>query len=366
MKNIFVCKRFLKSVLCLIIITACSEPSTSSLAQKQATKTARQATQVNQSLRKNRNHVSLIDSLQISEYVRRIFQDSKGNLWFATNDQGVCRYDGHMLTYFSIEEGLSGTQVTGIIEDRQGNLWFTTNGGVSKYNGEVFTNYTETDGLNHKWAWSIFEDSKGAIWVGTMEGLCRYNGEGFTSFAWLYPIVDILAGKLASNLIGCITEDRQGNLWFGMGRQGVCKYDGKTLQHITRKDGLCDNSIVAILEDSQGDMWFGSVFGGLSHYDGQHFTSFNKNNEIGNNEVWSIYEDKKGDIWFSSEGFGIYRYNKSTKSLTNFHKNEGLMISAVQAIFEDKEGRFWVGGGNGLYRYDGKTFFSMTKEGPWK
>jgi len=366
MKNIFVCKRFLRSILCLVIMTTCSEPSNSSLAQKQTTTKVMSTYEANSLSGKNKTSVALINSLQISEYVRRIFQDSKGNLWFGTNNYGVCRYDGQALTYFSIEEGLSGTQVTGIIEDRQGNLWFATNGGVSKYDGSTFTNYTEADGLNHKWAWSILEDSKGAIWVGTVKGLCRYNGKSFTSFAFLYPIVDTLAVKLASSVIGCITEDRQGNLWFGVGQQGVCRYDGKTLRHITRKDGLCDNSIVAMLEDSQGVMWFGSMFGGLSRYDGQYFTNFNKSNGIGNNEVWTIYEDKKGDIWFSSEGFGVYRYNKHTKSLTNFYKKEGLKMRAVQAIFEDKEGRFWVGGGNGLYRYNGKTFFYMTKEGPWE
>jgi len=40
-------------------------------------------------------------SLQISEYVRRIFQDKNGNIWCGTNDDGVCRYDGKTLTYFS-------------------------------------------------------------------------------------------------------------------------------------------------------------------------------------------------------------------------------------------------------------------------
>ena len=48
---------------------------------------------------------------QISQYIRRMFQDKAGNIWFGTNDEGVCRYDGHSLKYFSTAEGLAGSAV---------------------------------------------------------------------------------------------------------------------------------------------------------------------------------------------------------------------------------------------------------------
>ena len=38
------------------------------------------------------------ESEQIGAYVRRIFQDREGNLWFST-DKGVCRFDGTTLDY---------------------------------------------------------------------------------------------------------------------------------------------------------------------------------------------------------------------------------------------------------------------------
>ena len=77
-----------------------------------------------------------------------------------------------------------------------------------------------------------------------------------------------------------------------------------------------------------------------------------------------IYEDKKGNIWFSSEGYGVYRYDGV--SFTNFFKEQGLLVKAVQVIFEDKAGRLWVGGGGGLYQFNGESFFNVTKDGPWK
>ena len=121
-------------------------------------------------------------ALQVSEYIRRIFQDKDGNLWFGTNYDGVGRYDGDSLTYFSTKEGLSGIAVMGIIEDKDGNLWFGTNGGISKYDGRSFTNFTEDDGLSDNYVRSLFGDRTGTIWVGTSEGVCRYDGKTFTPF----------------------------------------------------------------------------------------------------------------------------------------------------------------------------------------
>ena len=181
-------------------------------------------------------------------------------------------------------------------------------------------------------------------------------------------------GRFFTNrTIWSISEDKKGNLWFGTNGNGAFKYDGKTFTQYTEKEGLTGNSVDNILEDRDGNIWFGTRHGGLSRYDGKTFVNFTENDSIGNNEVCIIYEDKVGNIWFSSEGYGVYRYNarllasgRQGESFTNFYKKQGLGVKAVQTIFEDKEGRFWVGGGGGLYRYDGTSFFNVTKNGPWK
>ncbi len=45
------------------------------------------------------------DTTLVSQYIRSIFQDSKGNLWFGTLGEGVVRYDVKTLTYFSNPDG---------------------------------------------------------------------------------------------------------------------------------------------------------------------------------------------------------------------------------------------------------------------
>ena len=315
---------------------------------------------------------------RIAEYVRRIFQDSRGNLWFGTNALGVCRYDGDTLVYFSIYNGLSGHQVTGIIEDKRGNIWFSTNGGVSVYDGKLFTSFTEKDGLSSNNVRSIYEDKRGTIWAGTIKGLCRYHREEGARFSeFPLPQADVSGQKpgFSTKLGSSIMEDKSGNLWFGTDGAGVYKYDlsaekagAKKFTHITMEDGLCDNSILSIIEDREGNIWFGSRFGGLSRYNpsattaaGKSFTNFTVNNgDIGNNEVVAVYEDRAGNIWFSSEGYGIYRFKNN--QFSHFGKGEGLPAHAVQSIFEDKNGLLWIGSGNGLYIFDGQRFTEFTKD----
>lgn len=305
--------------------------------------------------------------IQIAEYIRRIFQDSKGNLWFGTNAYGVCRYDGDTLRYFSTYDGLAGYQVTGILEDQKGNMWFSTNGGISMYDGNIFTNYTEKNGLISNSVWSIYEDSRGIIWAGTVNGLCNYDPNDDNKFKRFFipeADVDKPTPRFSTSLVSSIMEDKHGNMWFGTDGVGVCKYDGKTFSHLTTKDGLCDNSIVSILEDKGGNLWFSSRFGGLSQYDGKTFSNINvANGKIGDDEVWTMYEDRAGNIWFSSEGYGIYRFDG--EHITNFSIDDGLPIRAVQSIFEDKQGLMWIGGGNGLYLFYENRFTQVTRKGPW-
>ena len=66
-------------------------------------------------------------SLQISGYVRRIFRDKAGHLWFATYGSGIGRYDGKSMSYFT---GFEADIVRDIATDKSGNLWFATNAGA--------------------------------------------------------------------------------------------------------------------------------------------------------------------------------------------------------------------------------------------
>lgn len=290
----------------------------------------------------------------ISEYVRRVFTDNKGNLWIGTNNDGIAKYDGKNLSYLGSQSGLIGSQVTGIQEDSHGSIWFSTSEGISRYTDEHFTNYTEKEGLPSAATWSIFLDSRGTLWAGTLNGLARFNGTVFESVS--------IPGA-AKDWVRAITEDHKGNLWFATANHGAFRLNGKQFTRLSEADGLCSNNITCIQEDQQGAIWLGSMDGGLSIYDGAHFRNFTAEKEIGSNEVWTIYPDPEGGVWFSSEGFGLYHYTSS--GLNHYGTKQGLPIEAVQTIYRDGNKRLWIGGGGGLNLFSGGRFLQVKRTGPW-
>src|SRR5687767_12034866 len=67
--------------------------------------------------------------------------------------------------------------------------------------------------------------------------------------------------------------------------------------------------------------------------------------------------DNAGNLWFGTTGDGVYRYDG--KSFTNYTTDNGLSSNAVWSILEDRTGNIWFGTDSGLSRYDGKSIASI-------
>lgn len=120
--------------------------------------------------------------------IRCILQDRTGNFWFATDGEGVCRYDGTSFTYFTRKDGLSSNFVRSIQEDRRGNIWFGTRDGVCRYDGKSFTAFTVANSflnaeiLNNFSSDTFWKNSCGYedLWFGAGDGAYHYDGKLFT------------------------------------------------------------------------------------------------------------------------------------------------------------------------------------------
>jgi hypothetical protein len=321
----------------------------------------------------------------ISQYVREVFQDRQGNLWFGTNNEGVTRYDGHSLAFFNAGHGLAGNATRGIVEGDDGTLWFATDGGVSRYRDGEFRTYSIADGLSDNETWSILLDRSGSLWVGTQEGVCRLVNDAFVAFPLPRVKVERPESRFTPKVVFAMCQDAAGHLWFGTDGEGLHRYDGRSFTSYATKEGLAGMMVRALCADSKGRIWVGTDGGGVSCIDGAAIRTFTSRDGLHNDRVFEILEDSAGTLWFSTLGAGVCRYD-GTRFLSGGPGGpltfEGVPCACgsgkltdachgtggvhVQDIFEDRDGTLWFGCSGGLVRLDNSSFVHVTRDGPWK
>ena len=195
--------------------------------------------------------------------------DKNGLIWVGATG-GVYQFYGEQFIPFLLPASkvenakpmLSDKLVFKITEDKNGNMWFATDGnGIFKYKNGEFIHLTAKNGLTDNNVADILEDKQGNIWIGTFYGgVSKYDGTTYTNFTK----DGIIKGEETYNFY----EDNKGNIWFTAEGYGVYRYDGNNFKQFTTDDGLTSNVTQSILEDNKGQVWFGS-WQGLSIYDGQ-------------------------------------------------------------------------------------------------
>ncbi len=167
-----------------------------------------------------------------------LFEDSKGNIWFARDGYGACKYDGKAFTHFTKKDGLCSNNVASIVEDPQGNMWFgsitsdfppTNEGGVARYDGTDFSQFPEVKGLTTNDIYNLYTDRSGSIWIGAVRvGAYRYDGNTFTLFDKTdRPDLTKYFG------IQAFVEDSKGTLWFGFSG-GLFRFMGNSFVNVMR------------------------------------------------------------------------------------------------------------------------------------
>ena len=301
----------------------------------------------------------------VREFVRTMYQDTKGNYWFGTNGDGIIRYDGQTLEKIKISGIIPHFRVIEIVEDKEGNVWFGTSVGLIKYNGKIFRTFSKNEGSQSedKEIWGLAIDKNGLIWVGSTGGVSHFDGEKFISFSLPVSKVENAKPMLSDKLVFKIIEDKAGTIWLVTDGNGIFKYNNGEFSHLTTKNGLTDNNTADVLEDSQGNIWIGTFYGGVSKFDGKTFTNFTKDSIIEGVETYNFYEDSKGNIWFTAEGYGVYRYDGV--NFTQFTTENGLTTNVVQSIYEDSKGHIWFGTWQGICIFDDEKFVNAQDIEPW-
>ena len=305
-----------------------------------------------------------------------IERDGAGMLWLGTNS-GAYRIINDQLVHYYAGNGFTDKAVADIYCDADKNLWFATQGnGVYKFEGDSFVTYGQSQGLtDDSIIFGIAKDAAGNIILGLDGGgLIKFDGANFSS-------VPIPANKPLLRRIQCLYTDSKGDLLIGTELNGLwrCHKNG-----FTPVEGGKNLSIDGISEAPDGTVWIATPFGcfyvdrdnKLVRAEGATAFAFSVL-PVGRDSVFigthdglalavnkKLVKDFRVDavkklaviclvkygryLILGTDDNGVYIWDKLSGKVKNFNTGSGLNSNAVYSLAIDDHGTIWAGTGRGV------------------
>lgn len=297
--------------------------------------------------------------------VGQIFQDSRGAMWFLTQE-GLNKYNGYTLESFrhspNNTSSISTNSVTRLAEDLDGNLWISTFGGglnkfspiENKFTALYTSNEENTSPVSNDIS-TVFRDREGLLWLG-------YDGAFSTFNPRTGKFQHFISGSENLPFLGLVNrfdQSSDGTLWAAT-QGGLLEINPITNRVSAHKHdefnpaSIVSNDIISVVVDRNDNVWAISRSMGVSFFDTKQNTITNFLNDTSNttslssNQVYDAFEDASGRMWMGTyEGLNLFV--EDTKQFVRFtRQNTSLPSDRISSIFQSREGKFWIGTFSGL------------------
>jgi signal transduction histidine kinase/streptogramin lyase len=306
-----------------------------------------------------------------------IAEDKHGAIWMGLTS-GVLRMTDTTLYYFNKKNGLSDNKFESILTDAEGNVWMASDGqGIFRFSGAQFTVLDESTGLPSEQVMSIESDRYGRLYLGTYDaGLYVYeNGK-----------VSTLSLPLKSRPAIMAMRHKGGDLWLGTSGAGLWKYNGSVFYSFnTSNSALPSNTITSLYVDPMDRLWIGTI-NGAAYRERDSFHKLQLKNtavqdfiQIGYDSILlatsngiklyhadNIYSFTTGkapdsssphcfalkgrELWIGTSDNGLLYYNLDSKKSMVFNKSNGMQSDFIYNVTTDDDGNVWAGTGFGLHK----------------
>ncbi len=314
--------------------------------------------------------------------VRSILQDSKGFMWFAT-DNGLQKYDGYSFTSYhhnpADSQSISSDNLLSILQDRQNNIWaMPFFSGFNRF--DPITNksirISELNPENFKQlflAKTLCLDSTGNIWlIGTTNIACYYwKTKQLVFYDHIFP------KGFSPYFMAAQYDPKRNQLWLTDPNHGICLFDlalNKLFFHDDNPKNLSPLTTqlkpTNLYLDKKENLWVYGIEGHLVKYNlaSNSCVSYHLPEA---SSLSTIMEDSRGNVWLGTERFGLIRYTPANDSFvampsgTISFNGPPSTSSAIRCLCEDKEGDIWVGTDKGIGIFNPyKQQFQFLKNNP--
>jgi ligand-binding sensor domain-containing protein/two-component sensor histidine kinase len=331
--------------------------------------------------------------------VNRIVRDSRGFLWFCTED-GLSRYDGYTFTNYGVEQGLPSGRIIDLLETREGKYWIATFNGLCRFNpkgrpwpagrgplpaaqnnnqptaadGRQTTDdpmfvpfppndYPRTGSVN-----VLLEDQTGAVWCGAGSGL--YRLEQMDRELTLRFVEIGLPREVENDMrVRALVEDRQGALWIGAGSGLYRRWPDGRSERYTTEFGLPSNEVRALLMDANGQLWVATREGVLQitlepgAYQPRIIRVYTTKTGLPDSNARSLFQLSTGQLWIGLSQTLVEFVPQPSQDGAHFRyyaSELGVRKLFVQTLAEDRDGNLWIGTDNGALKLARNGFATYT------
>jgi len=317
------------------------------------------------------------EDIAVTPVIPAITQDKTGAIWLGSNS-GAIRISGNTQQYYNKHNGLTDNSLFDMLTDAEGNVWMASDGqGIFRFSGTQFSGLDETMGLPSAQIMAIASNKRDSLFLGTYDaGLYLFNDGKVTPLAFPSNPVPAITSL-------CYTKSK---LWIGTRGRGLWSFNGEVFKQYMAPDrNFPSNFIYSLYEDPQHRLWIGFANGamiferdsfktvpitntpvesflsigqdsvlmatenGLMLWAAGNVSEFRTNTIIDTYHVQCFVLQGK-ELWLGSSDNGVVRYNLETGKTMLVNKNNGLRSDFIYNIVADNEGNIWAGTGFGIHK----------------
>lgn len=202
--------------------------------------------------------------------------------------------------------------INAITQDSKNNIWIASEkNGIWKYDQSTWTHYQKPN-LPTNETFGISADKNNNIYVATYEGIAKFDGK-----TWSNPY-NTSNNTLINNRTHAVLQDAEDNLWIGYISHGVSilsKSQNKWL-HYNATSGLTGNNVRKLrtrypTSPNNNEVWIATDDGGISIYKNGAFKNLNTGNGLPNNSIQDIDFDKHDRPWIATDK-GVFYFMNNT------------------------------------------------------
>lgn len=192
-------------------------------------------------------------------------------------------------------------------------------------------------------------DRQNQLWLNTRYGILRLSADKELM------ILDESNG-LPVNMISCLYEDRNGNIWIGSQGKGLFRFPGSVFTYYDHLSGFPSDLFLCGFENRQGDYYFGTYDKGIVRKRKGSVETIPSPEST----IWCAQENVDGKDWFGGLSSLISIDSKGKQQVYTI--DDGLPGIKITTLKKIDSYSMYVGGSEGVALYDGKSFIRIGGE----